>query len=70
MTKPSHSRELIRAYQYLYYVEAISLISDQHYDQLQAAYEMETGDVIPVGSDSASHYTDEEKALAIRLKKA
>ncbi len=64
----SPARDIIRAYQYLYYVEALSLISDYEYDRLQAEYEEETGDEIPVGSDRASDYTVIERATAVLLK--
>lgn len=62
------ARDLVRAYQYLYYVNAMSLISDPEYDRLQKDYEAETGDVIPVGSDRILDYTKAEQTLAVYLR--
>lgn len=56
--------DLLRALQYLYYVDADSPISDQFYDEMQKAYEDRYETTFPVGSDSSRDYSDAERHLA------
>ena len=59
----------LRAHQYLYYVLAHPIISDQKFDEMEAEYEERTGQELPIGSESERHYTRDEIDLAKSLLK-
>lgn len=66
---PQFHRDLLRALQFLYYVDAESAVPDHHFDQLERAYETRTDEELPVGSDSVSSYTDAERYLAQYIRR-
>ena len=68
-TTPQFDRDLLRALQYLYYVDSAPIVSDHRFDMLEKAYEERTGKALPVGSDLVSSYDDAERYLASYLKR-
>lgn len=66
MTPSISPLTLVRAHQYLYYVLAQPVLSDWDYDALCRHHGIEGGG----GSDMAESYTEEEKALARRLRES
>ena len=62
--------DILRALQYLYYVENVSVVSDYDFDMMEKAYEESTGQELPVGADLASDYTEAQRILALYLEKA
>lgn len=61
-------RDILRALQLCYYVDSLSLVSDYDFDMMEKAYEEESGEELPVGSDSQEDYTEAERALALYLQ--
>lgn len=59
--------DMLRAFQYAYYVRCISLIDDRSFDELSRQYEADTGITLPIGSDLPDKYTPAERALAAYL---
>lgn len=62
MTSPE---DLVKAHQYLYYVEARPVLSDYEYDKFCEAHGIEGGG----GSDLASDYSENIKDLAAAILK-
>ena len=56
--------DLLRALQYLYYVQVDSPLSDYQFDVLQKAYEAKYETSLEVGSDKEEDYTIGEQYLA------
>lgn len=65
---PTLDLDILRALQICYYVNNLSLISDYHFDMMEQLYEKETGESLPVGSESLDSYTEAQRALALYLQ--
>jgi hypothetical protein len=59
--------DMLRAMQYLYYVKAISMVSDKEFDVWEKQYVADTGNELPVGSDREDSYPPAVRALALYL---
>lgn len=55
---------MLMACRYAYYCHATSIISDQHYDELEKEYEVLHGK-LPVGSSKKEDYTPAQRSLAM-----
>lgn len=64
MSSPQYIYTMLRAHQYLYYVKARPVISDEDFDRMEDRWESDGGKELPIGSDAESDYTDEEKWMA------
>lgn len=64
--------DVVMAHRYLYYVEMRPIISDRDYDRLEREALEQIGPDHPLrkpGSEMSSSYTEEQKALARRLRR-
>lgn len=57
--------DMIMAARYAYYVKSFSIMSDKHYDDLEALYTLTHGEIPSVGSDRAEDYTPAQRAIAL-----
>ena len=64
LSKSDFELDFLMACRCAYYCDAISIISDQDYDEQQKEYEL-LNDPLPVGSSLKEDYTPAQRALAI-----
>jgi hypothetical protein len=64
MSSPQYAYTMLRAHQYLYYIKARPIISDEEFDRMEDRWESDGGEPLPVGSEFESDYTDDERLMA------